>query len=284
MKPTIRFALNRICGSRMPFVAFAAMAQRLGVDAIELRNDLSAVELRDGTPPGTIASIASDHGLHIHAINALQEFDQLTASRQSETGALARYAAEVGAQALVLCATNNRHDSRDPSQRHDDLVHALHGLQPVLSGHGLIGLIEPLGFGESAVRRKCQAQRAIGAIGARAPFALVHDTFHHCVASDRDFFPQSTGLVHVSGVEDTELATAQMRDPHRQLVGPQDRLGNVAQLRTLLDGRYAGYFSFEPFADAIITAPDIEHRLRASMAYLSAAIEASTGTDVNSVR
>ncbi len=284
MKPTVRFALNRICGSRMPFAAFAAMAQRLGIDAIELRNDLSAVELRDGTPPSAIASIASDHGLHIRAINALQEFDQFTARRQGEASELASYAAEVGAQSLVLCATNNRQDNRDPRQRHDDLVHALHGLQPVLSGHGLIGLIEPLGFGESAVRRKCQAQRAIDAMGARAPFALVHDTFHHCVARDQDFFPQTTGLVHVSGVEDSQLEMDQLRDPHRQLVGPRDRLGNVAQLRTLLDGGYAGYVSFEPFADAIITAPDIELRLRASMAYLSAAIEASTGTDVNSVR
>jgi len=284
MEPTICFALNRICGSRMPFAAFAAMAQRLGVDAIELRNDLAAVELRDGTAPQVIAAIASDHGLHIRAINALQEFDQLTARRQSEASELARYAAEVGAQALVLCPTNNRHDSRDPRQRHDDLVHALHGLQPVLSGHGLIGLIEPLGFGESAVRRKRQAQCAIDAMGAPAPFALVHDTFHHHLAGDRDFFPASTGLVHVSGVNDPDLAVDQMRDPHRQLVGPQDRLGNVAQLQALLAGGYKGYVSFEPFANAIITAPDIEARLRASMAYLSAAVAASTGTEDNSVR
>ncbi len=284
MEPKIRFALNRICGSRMPFAAFAAMAQRLGIDAIELRNDLSAVELRDGTSPRAIAAIASDHGLHIRAINALQEFDQLTARRQSEASELACYAAEVGAQALVLCPTNSRHDKRDPHQRHDDLVHALHGLQPLLSGHGLMGLIEPLGFGESAVRRKSQAQRAIDAIGAQAPFALLHDTFHHYVAGDSDIFPARTGLVHVSGVEGMDLAVDQMRDPHRQLVGPQDRLGNVTQLLALFDGGYNGYVSFEPFADTIITAPDIEERLRASMAYLSAAVAASTGTEVNSVR
>lgn len=284
MQSTIRFAINRICGSRMPFEAFAAMAQRLGVEAVELRNDLPAVELRDGTPASAIASIAAGHGLTIRAINALQQFDQLTGRRQAEASELARYAAEAGAQALVLCPTNNRHDNRDPRQRHDDLVHALHGLQPVLSGHGLIGLIEPLGFGESAVRRKRQAQRAIDAIGSPAPFALVHDTFHHHVAGDQDFFPASTGLVHVSGVDDPSLAMEQMRDTHRQLVGTQDRLGNVAQLATLIAGGYAGYVSFEPFADAITTAPDIEARLRASMDYLSAAVAASTGTDVNSVR
>jgi 2-keto-myo-inositol isomerase len=284
MQATIRFAINRICSARMPLVAFAAMAQRLGIEAIELRNDLPGVEMRDGSSPRDVAAIASDHGLRIRAINALQAFDQFTASRQMEASAMARYACEAGAQALVLCPTNTRHDNRDPRQRHDDLVHALHGLQPVLDGYGLIGLIEPLGFGESAVRRKSQARRAMEAMGANAPFALVHDTFHHHLSGEPDFFPQATGLVHVSGVNDSAIAVDHMRDPHRELVGPSDRLGNVAQLRALLAGGYDGYVSFEPFADAIITAPDFEARLRASMDYLSAAVAASTGTDVNSVR
>ncbi|MEO8545247.1 MAG: TIM barrel protein [Burkholderiaceae bacterium] len=284
MPLTIRFAINRICGSRMPFADFAAMAQRLGVQGIELRNDLPAVELRDKAAARTIGAIASDHGLTIRAINALQRFDQLTGGRQSEAAALAQYASECGAQALVLCPTNQRHDSRDPRQRHDDLVHALHGLQPVLAGYGLTGLIEPLGFAESAVRRKCQAQRAIDVLGVTAPFALVHDTFHHHLASERDFYPQYTGLVHISGVDDTTLRVDQMRDTHRQLVGPQDRLGNVAQLQRLLADGYTGYVSFEPFAGAVTHSADIEQQLRESMDYLCAAVAASTGTEGSSVR
>ncbi len=284
MAPTIRFALNRICASRMPFVAFAAMAQRLGVDAIELRNDLATVETRDGTPARTIGAIAADHGLSIRAINALQQFDQLTAARLGEASALARYSAECGAQALVLCPTNSRHDDRNPRQRHDDLVHALHGLQPVLRGHGLIGLIEPLGFEESALRRKSQALRAIEALGPQAPFALLHDTFHHHLADERECFADATGLVHISGVDAADLALAQLRDPHRGLVDANDRLGNLAQLRQLLADGYSGWVSFEPFADAITGATDIERRLRESMDYLSAAVAASTGIEVSSVR
>jgi 2-keto-myo-inositol isomerase len=45
----------------------------------------------------------------------------------------------------------------------------------------------------------------------------------------------------------------------------------------LLAAGYAGYVSFEPFADEIATAPDIERRLAASMAYISAALAASPG-------
>lgn len=284
MQATIRFAINRIAGSWMAFPAFAAMAQRLGVQAIELRNDLPAVELRDNTAPRTVGAIAADHGLTIRAINALQGFDQWTARKQGEAAALADYAAECGAQALVLCPTNQRHDSRDPRQRHEDLVHALHGLQPVLTGRRLTGLIEPLGFEECVVRRKSQARRAIDDLGPQTPFALVHDTFHHHLAGEPDIYPQSTGLVHVSGVDDPSLQVAQMRDPHRLLVGPNDRLGNVAQLRQLLAHGYEGYVSFEPFADSITQERDIERRLRDSMDYLSAAVAASTGTEGNSVR
>ena len=284
MQATIRFAINRIAASWMALPAFAAMAQRLGVQAIELRNDLPAVEMRDNSAPRTVGAIAADHGLTIRAINALQGFDQLTARKQSEAAALAQYAAECGAQALVLCPTNHRHDNRDPRQRHDDLVHALHGLRPVLAGHRLTGLIEPLGFEECAVRRKSQALRAIADLGTPAPFALVHDTFHHHLAGEPDCYPPSTGLVHVSGVDDASLPLAQLRDPHRLLVGPNDRLGNVAQLRQLLANGYTGDVSFEPFADSVTQDRDIERRLRDSMNYLSAAVAASTGTEGNSVR
>ena len=97
-------------------------------------------------------------------------------------------------------------------------------------------------------------------------------------------FAGRTGLVHCSGVEDHSWPVERLRDPHRVLVGPADRLGNVRQLCDLLAAGYRGHVSFEPFAGAIISAPDIEQRLAASMAYLSAAVAASTGADGSSVR
>jgi len=272
MSQSIRFAINRISAPRIPFADFAAMSRRLGVDAIEIRNDLPGVELTDGTPAQAIGEAAKAQGLALRSINALQRFEQFDEAREAEARELVRYAVDSGSEALVLCPTNSRQDQRSPEQRHADLVNALRRLQPLLADNGLTGLVEPLGFEECAVRRKSQAVRAFEEIGAGKTFRLVHDTFHHHLAGEGLFFPEWTGLVHISGVEDKALDAAQMRDGHRVLVGSADRLGNVAQLRELLAAGYAGYASFEPFAEEIAAARDIEARLKASMAYLQHAV------------
>lgn len=284
MSPTLHFAINRICAARWPLPAFAAMVRRLGIDTIELRNDLDGVETRDGTPAAETAAMARAFGLTIRSINALQRFDQFDTAREQEAAELLQFAADCGAQAIVLCPTNSRQDQRSQERRHDDLVHALARLLPMLQAHGVGGLIEPLGFVECAVRRKSQAVRALQELGSAAELALVHDTFHHHLAGEHSLFPACTGLVHISGVDDPAVSVAAMRDPHRILVGPQDRLDNPRQLRALLDAGYDGVVSFEPFADAIIASGDIEQQLARSMDYLSAAVAASTGTEVNSVR
>lgn len=265
---TIRFALNRMAAPRMEFGAWCAMVQRLGVQAIEIRNDLSGVELTDGTPAAQVGAVARAHGLVIRSINALQRFDQFNAEREAEAIELARYARDCGAEALVLCPTNSRSDARTPEGRHVTLVHALKALRPILQDHGIVGLVEPLGFEECAVRRKSQAVRAFEEIGADSTFRLVHDTFHHHLAGEGLFFPEWTGLVHISGVEDEAVTVGHMRDGHRVLVGAADRLGNPAQLRRLLDAGYAGYVSFEPFAESVAASPNIEAELATSMAWL----------------
>jgi 2-keto-myo-inositol isomerase len=269
----IRFAINRISAPRIPFAEFAAMTKRLGVEAIEIRNDLPGVELVDGTPARDIAAAAKANGLVLRSINALQRFEQFDAVREDEAKNLIRYAVESGTQALVLCPTNSHKDARTPEQRHADLVNALRQLKPLLDAAGLIGLVEPLGFEECAVRRKSQAVHAFEEVGAGNTFRVVHDTFHHHLAGEGLFFPEWTGLIHISGVEDPMIDASQMRDSHRVLVGSADRLGNIAQLRTLLAAGYTGYVSFEPFAEEIATAQDIEARLKASMAYLQDAVE-----------
>lgn len=269
----VSFALNRMCAPRMPLDAFAAMARRLGVGAIEIRNDLAQVEIEDGTPALQVGAIAREHGLVIRSINALQRFDQFDAARGAEARSLMAYAADCGAQAVVLCPTNSLRDSRTAAQRQDDLVDALGRLAPMLTDHGLTGLVEPLGFPECAVRRKSQAVQALDALGRPACLGLVHDTFHHHLAGEDLIFPELTGLVHVSGVEDAALAAHAMRDGHRVLVGAADRLGNAAQLARLRGAGYPGLVSFEPFADEIALADDIEDRLAASMRHLQAAVE-----------
>lgn len=274
MNTPIRFALNRMSAPNMPYAEFAAMSRRLGAGAVEIRNDLKGVELTDGTPARQVADATTGNGLTLRSINALQRFEQFDAAREAEAVELAKYAVASGTQALVLCPTNDTRDARSPEQRHADLVNALTKLQPILADHGLVGLVEPLGFEECAVRRKSQAVRAFDELGAKArsTFRLVHDTFHHHVAGEALFFPDWTGLVHISGVDDRAVTLADMRDGHRVLVGASDRLGNVAQLRTLFAAGYAGFASFEPFAAEIAAAKDIEQRLASSMAFLQDAV------------
>ena len=272
MPSSIPFSINRISAPRIPFSDFAALAKRLGVQAIEIRNDLPDAEMVNGAKAADIGAAAKAQGLAIRSINALQRFEQFDAKRLHEAREMIDYAVACGAEALVLCPTNDLRDKRTPEQRHLDLVNALTQLKPLLDAAGLVGLVEPLGFEECAVRRKSQAVRAIQEINGAGTFKLVHDTFHHHLAGEDLFFPELTGLVHISGVEDTAITPAQMRDSHRVLVGAADRLGNAAQLNTLLNAGYAGYVSFEPFAEEIAAAKDIEQQLAASMAYLTQAV------------
>ncbi len=274
MATRIPFSINRISAPRIPFAAFATLVQRLGVQAIEIRNDLPEAEMVNGAAAQDIGAIARAQGLTIRSINALQRFEQFDAQRLHEAQDMVAYAVACGAEALVLCPTNDLRDKRSADQRHNDLVHALTQLKPLLDNAGLVGLVEPLGFEECAVRRKSQAVRAIQQIDGGNTFKLVHDTFHHHLAGEDQFFPALTGLVHISGVEDTAITPAQMRDGHRVLVGAADRLGNAAQLATLLNAGYQGYVSFEPFAEAIAAATDIEQQLAASMDYLTQAVAA----------
>ncbi|OBV41687.1 TIM barrel protein [Janthinobacterium psychrotolerans] len=262
------FSLNRMSAPRIGFADYLALCQRLDVRAIEIRNDLDGVEINDGTPARQIREMTQAAGITIRSINALQRFEQFDAEREREARALIDYAADCGAQALVLCPTNSLRDSRDAGERHRALVAALTALKPMLAERGVLGLIEPLGFAECAVRRKSQAVLAMYDAGAEHDFKLVHDTFHHHLAGEDIFFPDLTGLIHVSGVEDGAVPVAAMRDMHRVLVGAGDRLGNLAQIKTLLARGYQGCISYEPFAEEVAASDDIESQLRASMAHL----------------
>ena len=99
-------------------------------------------------------------------------------------------------------------------------------------------------------------------------FRLVHDTFHHFLAGETELFPERTGLVHISGVEDRNLPRDAIRDAHRVLVGPGDLMGNVGQIRALLASGYRGPFSFEPFAESVHDLRDQAGALRASMGFV----------------
>jgi 2-keto-myo-inositol isomerase len=271
MTASIAFALNHIAAPRLDAAAFFALAGKLGIGKVEIRNDLAGAPILDGTGATAIRRMAEAAGVEILSINALQRFNDWEPARESEARELSRYAGECGAKALVLVPVNDAAFSPDESRRLGGLREALAALAPILAEADIMGIVEPLGFAISSLRSKREALSAIDEVGGNS-FRLVHDTFHHHLAGEPDIFPERTGLVHISGVTDAGLATGAMRDAHRVLVDAADRLGNIGQIKALRSGGYAGPFSFEPFAESVQTSPAIASELEASMSFVAARV------------
>jgi 2-keto-myo-inositol isomerase len=266
---SIRFALNHMVAPQLSLRDFFALARSLGLGDVEIRNDIAGEAILDGTPAATVRRMAEDAGVAILTINALQKFNHWSPQRASEAEAMADYCAGCGAEGLILVAANDG-TGRGDAERVANAAEALAGLKPILGARGVTGLVECLGFEACSLRRKSEAVAAIDAANGRDVFRLTHDTFHHHLAGEAASFPELTGLVHISGVDDPDVAVGQMRDSHRVLVGPHDRLGNLAQIAALRAAGYAGPFSFEPFAAELRTLGDPAQAIRQSMDFIRA--------------
>jgi len=259
----MRFAINHISAPKMALGEFFAMVRRQGLTEVEIRNDLPDVV--GTTDPAVVRAEAERHGVTILSINALYPFNVWSGDLPARAVAMADYAQACGAKSLVMCPLNDGSEVA-----FDDLVAALRAMRPILSERGLIGLVEPLGFPISSLRKKSTAIEAIKAAEGEGVFKLMHDTFHHHLASETEFFPDWTGLVHISGVTDPEVTVDDMLDAHRVLVDDADRLENLPQIKALIAAGYTGPFSFEPFASEVHDAADPEAALKDSMDYIRA--------------
>ena len=260
------FAINHICTPKLPVEDFFAMVRRLGATQAEIRNDIP--DVMNHIAAQTVKKAAESAGVDILSINALYPFNVWSRDVADRAVAMADYAQACGAKALVMCPLN---DGTAVAQ--DDLVAALAAMAPILRLRGLTGLIEPLGFPVSSLRHKADAIVAIKAAGGQDVYQLMHDTFHHHLAGETEFFPEWTGLVHISGVTDPTVAAQDMLDAHRVLVDADDRLGNVAQIRALRDAGYTGAYSFEPFAKVVHDLADPERALQTSIDHLRLAVQ-----------
>lgn len=261
----MRFAINHISAPNLPLVDFFAAVRRLGVSEVEIRNDLP--DVLGQMNPNEVRAEAERQDITILSINALYPFNVWSGDLPARAMKMADYAQAAGAKALVMCPLN---DGTEVS--FGDLVAALKAMKPILEERGLTGLVEPLGFPISSLRRKATAIEAIEAAGGTGVYKLMHDTFHHHLAGETEFFPDWTGLVHISGVSDPDVAVDDMLDGHRVLVDDGDRLQNLPQIRALMAGGYDGAFSFEPFAPEVHDAADPEAALKTSMDHIRSAL------------
>ena len=267
------FALNHMTAPQLGLGDFFALTQSLGLSGVEIRNDIASNAILDGTSPASVKALAAQHDVNIISINALQKFNHWSTQRAAEAENLADYAAACGSLALVLVAANDG-TGMEPEIRVKNAAEALAHLAPILRGRGLVGFVECLGFEICSLRSKREATEAIDAVNGRDVFRLTHDTFHHHLAGETDLFPELTGLVHISGVDDPAVSVGDMRDNHRVLVGPKDRLGNLEQIAALYAAGYTGPLSFEPFADELRTLSDPAAAIRQSMDYVTKGLAA----------
>ncbi|MDZ4088993.1 MAG: TIM barrel protein [Tabrizicola sp.] len=261
------FALNHMTVARLSFRDLVALAKDLGCVGIEVRNDLPQ-PLFDGMDPAEGGAFVRENGLRLLAVAEVKRFNDWSEDKAAEALALMKIAQAAGAEAVSLIPRNDNLGMGN-GERQANLRVALKALKPMLEDHGLVGLVEPLGFEICALRYKTEAVEGIEAVGGKGRFKLVHDTFHHTLAHGGPLFPDHTGIVHVSGVVDQEVGISEMRDPHRVLVTPGDRLGNVEQIAALQAAGWNGPVSFEAFSPDIHALTDPAPALRASMDHMA---------------
>ena len=256
------------------YADFIALADRLGCTGVEFRNDFRDVELFDGEPAANVKEAVAAKGLCILALSEVKRFNDWSDAKRDEACWMIETAVECGAEALALVPVNDAEFLPDSESRARALRNALEELAPLLSEAGLPGFVEPLGFEISSVRTKREAVDAIMDVGVQDRFRLVHDTFHHFIAGETEFFPEITGIVHISGVVEPTVQPNEMRDGHRALVDAADRLGNVDQIGTLYRNGYRGCISFEPFAKSVHELSDPYSALMQSMNFIRTKLQA----------
>ena len=266
------FAINHMTAANTSFAGLLAMAQACGCSGVELRNDLASA-LFDGEEPAAAANMALQYELQIFAVAQVESFNHLTVETVEAVQKLAAIAAACGSAGVALIPANNN-TRTDQTIRRQDLLDALRELVPLLEQHGICGFVEPLGFASASLRFKHEVVDAIEKLGADHCIRLVHDTFHHVLAGEKDYYPEHTGMVHVSGVTNPDLPVDQMLDSHRVLVDAQDRLQNVEQILALQRGGYSGPVSMEAFAPEVHEYSNPAEHLQASFQFISSGLAA----------
>ncbi|MBP2168720.1 2-keto-myo-inositol isomerase [Erwinia toletana] len=263
-----RFCINRKIAPKLSIEAFFKLVQRLGLNKVELRNDMTSGKVTDNLSHAEVKSLATKYGLEIVTINAVYPFNQISAELLAKTEGLLKDAQGVGAKALVLCPLNDGTPISD-----DETMAALKQLAPLFTQYGIQGLVEPLGFPVSSLRSSVQAQALIR--DSQLPFKIVLDTFHHHLyeKAEQEFEAgidiNAIGLVHLSGVEDSR-PTAELTDEERIMLSSGDLLNSASQVQRLERLGYKGVYAFEPFSSELDNwrEADIEREIRQSIALL----------------
>tara|TARA_B110000014_G_C20112330_1_gene586291 strand:+ start:1032 stop:1871 length:840 start_codon:yes stop_codon:yes gene_type:complete len=260
----ISYALNQIIVPQSSLIDLINLAKSIGVSAIEIRNDIP-VNLIEENRPESIKTLSESNCMRILTVNALQKFNLWNEERLNELVELCKFSSVAGVEAIVLVPLNDGSVTDDIDQR-ELLGNSLKEIVKVLSDFDLLGYVEPLGFETSSVRKKSMVVDEIKKLKT-SRLKIVHDTFHHFLAGEKDFFPSMTGLVHISGVS-SEFSNIELNDNHRYLINETDMLGNINQINYFLQSDYKGFFSFEPFAKDLAKNDNLSNVIERNINYI----------------
>ncbi|MFT5865463.1 MAG: 2-keto-myo-inositol isomerase [Gammaproteobacteria bacterium] len=254
----LTFALNHMTVPSLTMKQVCDLARALGMGSIELRNDLEQA-LFDGQAPST--GMTDD--LTVVALAEVKAFNAFDDGTFERSVTLMDLAVACGAEAIALIPQVG-----GDAVSSNGLRTAMVTLAPELASRGLTGLIELIGFHNSTLRDKSDVVAVIDDTGLGDQFGLIHDTFHHFLADGDAIYPAHTKLVHISGVNDTNVDLAKVKDADRVLVDANDRLGNIEQITKLLRGGYVGPLSFEAFSPDVHALIDPKAALSRSIHFI----------------
>lgn len=263
-----RFCINRKIAPTLSLDAFFQLVQRLGLNKVELRNDMPGGKVTDDLSAEQLIALKEKYHIEIVTINALYPFNRPDDALLAKAEALLQEAQRIGAQALVMCPLNEGVEITP-----QETLTALLKLAPLFTRYNIRGLVEPLGFPVSSLRSPVQTQQLIRDAGV--PFQLLLDTFHYHlyenIGQPLAEYPDvnQIGLVHLSGVEDMR-PTTELTDEERIMLNNRDVLNSIAQVKRLERQGYKGLYAFEPFSSQLTawTEADIEREIRHSIALL----------------
>ena len=273
MLRTDLLCLNRVIKPQIPLEEFLKFTADLGIRYVEVRNDFTNKGVLDGLSDAALQMSFKETGVKALTINALYPFENSKVLKQNieKLKDLIGQAKRINCPQIVLCPLNDANDKRSPAQRSDELVTALNAYGPLFAEAKMIGLVEPLGFEICSLRTKNTALEGIARCNYPESYQLLHDTFHHYLSGETEFFPKQTAIIHVSGVLAGKTKVA-ITDEDRILVTKDDVMDNRSQVAALLDSGCTAPISYEPFSSQVRELPlsELKGQLQKSIDYLLA--------------
>lgn len=102
-----RFCINRKIAPALNIEAFFRLVNRLGLNKVELRNDLPSGKVTDDLSHQQVRELAARYHIEILTINAVYPFNRRSEEVRQLTESLLKEARAIGAKSLVLCPLND---------------------------------------------------------------------------------------------------------------------------------------------------------------------------------